>query len=193
MESPKLLSTNQIKLEEARSIIPQIQSIPFDRAEIQSPDPRIVVREKLSEAALLDVPGPILVEDTALEIDSWKGLPGAFIKWFVERWGAAGVARSMRENWDTHGAQAVSVVGVWDRGETEIWTGKLRGEIVLPRGDLGGWTPIFEAAGTKQTLAEMHYRDRLSITMRRQPLEDAARWLIGRGSLVADNSWPVQI
>jgi len=176
----RFASTNAIKLEEARALLGEIEPIALDLPEIQSVDPSVVVRHKLAGIAGLGLDGPVLVEDTALVVDAWDGLPGALVKWFVETWGPAGLARRTLADGGAGGALAVSAVGVLDRGRTGLWTGALRGRIVAPRGELGGWTSIFEVDGCDRTLAELALDERLAVTMRRAPLLEARAWLLDR-------------
>nr|WP_245883610.1 non-canonical purine NTP pyrophosphatase [Streptomyces hyaluromycini] len=119
----------------------------------------------------------MLVEDTGLEIDSWSSLPGALVKWFVDGMGAREIARLTDLQGGGSGAAAVSSVGIAYKGEVQVWTDRIKGKIVPPRGELGGWTPIFEVEGSGKTLAEMTFQERMSVTMRRRPLEKANAWL----------------
>jgi inosine triphosphate pyrophosphatase len=45
--------------------------------------PEVVCREKCKEAAKL-VGGPVIVEDTCLCFNALNGLPGPYIKWFLD-------------------------------------------------------------------------------------------------------------
>ncbi len=92
MRRIRFASTNPIKLAEAGEIILGLEALTLDLPEIQSTDPAVVVRHKLASVAALGLEDPVIVEDTGLAIDSWDGLPGALVKWFVERWGAAQLA-----------------------------------------------------------------------------------------------------
>lgn len=174
-------SSNPIKLEEARQVFLDLEALELDAPEIQDTNPLAVVRHKLATVGTLGLEHPVIVEDTGLAIDAWGGLPGALVKWFVGRLGPDGLARiSLGHNGEANGAQAVSAVGVYDRGESHTWVGTIRGRIVAPRGELGGWTPIFEVEGTGKTLAEMDLAERMTVTMRRRPLQEARTWLAAR-------------
>ncbi len=128
MRTIQFASTNSIKLEEARALLPGVEAITLDLPEVQSTDPRVVVRHKLHGMTALGLEGPVLVEDTGLMIDSWDGLPGALVKWFVDGWGPERLARLSRTaEGRGAGAEAVSAVGVLDNGHTEVWSGSIRG------------------------------------------------------------------
>jgi non-canonical purine NTP pyrophosphatase (RdgB/HAM1 family) len=173
-------TTNQLKIAEARHFIPHLVPADLGLSEVQALDPAVVVRDKLSQVGRRGLPGAVIVEDTGLLIDGWDGLPGALVKWFMQTLGPAGLADLARCGGKSPAAEAVSAVGAWHRGETRVWCGRLSGTIVTPRGDLEGWTPIFEVSGSGETLAEMSATDRTAVTMRRAPLESAWTWLCAR-------------
>src|SRR5262245_41290195 len=102
--------------------------------EIQSVTPEVVVRNKLEQVIEFAWDDPVIVEDTGLEIDSWNSLPGALVKWFVDGMGAREIAHITALKGDIRGADAVSSVGVAYKGEVRVWSDRIRGEIVAPRG-----------------------------------------------------------
>ncbi|WP_107069033.1 non-canonical purine NTP pyrophosphatase [Streptomyces sp. 150FB] len=169
-------SRNPIKLEECLQVFPD--AVPFDieLTEIQSPDPEVVVRHKLDQVVGAGLDAPVLVEDTGLAVLHWERLPGALIKWFVEEFSLDRLSEVLRAE-GPDSAVATSAVGVAFRGETRVWCGRTEGRIVPARGDLGGWTPIFEVAGTGRTLGEMSFEERMRHTMRAEPLRLAQAWL----------------
>ncbi|GGW75788.1 non-canonical purine NTP pyrophosphatase [Streptomyces caelestis] len=180
-----LASQNSIKLEEVRAIFPDTEVLDIDLHEVQATDVSVVVRHKLEQVAALGLPHPVVVEDTGLALEAWDGLPGALIKWFVGHLGAQRLKEVALGAGGPARATAVSAVGVVHGGECRVWEGRLDGRIVDARGELGGWTPVFEVADTGQTLAEMSFEDRLRYTMRREPLEHAREWLTRRQAAVA--------
>src|SRR5829696_6985622 len=56
----------------------------LDLDEIQSMDLRVIVEHKVRQAYEI-VKGPVVVEDVSLEFEAWGGLPGPFIRYFVEK------------------------------------------------------------------------------------------------------------
>ncbi|MEU7756895.1 non-canonical purine NTP pyrophosphatase [Micromonospora sp. NPDC049101] len=174
-----LASQNKIKIEEAREIIPGIEPLDIELTEIQSPDPAVVVRHKLHQVAAAGLTKPVLVEDTGLFVHHWRTLPGALIKWFVEELGTDRLYQALTAEGPT-AATAVSAVGIVYRDETGVWQGQTTGRIVRPRGDLGGWTPVFEVGDTGMTLGEMSFPERMHHTMRAAPLRQAVAWLAER-------------
>lgn len=174
-----LASRNVIKIEETRAVFPHLVPVDVHLLEVQDVDPRVVVDHKIEQVAALDLPYPILVEDTGLAFAAWRGMPGALVAWFVDSLGPAGI-------WDVvaplenHTAVATSALGVVHRGERALWSDSILGRVVAPRGPTAGWTSVFEVEGTKLTLAEMSVTDRLAVTMRRQPLQRCRAWLDAR-------------
>lgn len=181
MKAVKVLSGNAIKLAEIRALLEHpIEAVDHVEPEIQSTDPSSVVLEKLNCAtarALSESGFVVLAEDTALHLAGWNGLPGALVSWFVDDMGPEKLARLIVESPLSDRATAESAVGVRYGERVATWTGKLSGRIVHPRGDLGGWTPIFEIAGWGRTLGELDLTERLRVTMRREPLLRASRWV----------------
>eukprot|EP00960_Hanusia_phi_P010100 295048-Hanusia_phi.AAC.2 len=66
-----------------------MQSQKIDLPELQGP-PEEVSREKCRLAAK-QIKGPVLVEDTSLCFNALNGLPGVYIKWFLEGIGHEGL------------------------------------------------------------------------------------------------------
>ena len=86
---------NAKKLEEVRAILGS-DSLPFevisrklDLSELQG-EPENVAREKCF-LAVKEVEGPTIVEDTGLCFNALGGLPGIYIKWFLEKTGHEGL------------------------------------------------------------------------------------------------------
>nr|XP_016509730.1 PREDICTED: inosine triphosphate pyrophosphatase-like [Nicotiana tabacum] len=82
---------NAKKLEEVRAILGQsipFQSLKLDLPELQG-EPEDISKEKARIAAK-EVNGPVLVEDTCLCFNALKGLPGPYIKWFLQKIGHEG-------------------------------------------------------------------------------------------------------
>jgi inosine/xanthosine triphosphate pyrophosphatase family protein len=169
-------TTNRIKFEEAEWVFPGLEQMALELHEVQALDPAAVVEHKLSQIARIGVEEAVLVEDTALIAGGWDGLPGALVRWFVDRWGAQRLRDMLVRDGDC-GAVATSAVGCYLDGEAEVWCGSLSGRLVDSRGTLGGWTSVFEVPEVGRTLGEMDLAERMRWTMRGEPLRAAKRWL----------------
>jgi inosine triphosphate pyrophosphatase len=174
MATIRFITGNKNKLREAREILTgfEVEGLDIDLPEIQSLDPKEVIRAKLDEARRRRK-GALMVEDTSLTLDCMNGLPGPLIKWFLQ---ARGLGWLCTIAWaeGVFGATARTVIGyVDDGGTTSFFEGEVRGRIVRPRGETKfGWDPIFEPDGMRQTFAEMSPSAKNAISMRRMALEE---------------------
>lgn len=153
--SPVLVTGNSSKLAEARRLLPRLESVAIDLAEIQSLDLEEVLRHK-ARAAAARVEGPIVVEETGLELAALGGFPGPLVKWMLEAIGPEGIARVAAAQGDTRATARCALLYL--DGTTEvIGTGETTGRLVLPpRGEQGfGWDPVFEPEGSERTYGEM--------------------------------------
>ncbi|KAL9690007.1 hypothetical protein QQ045_010400 [Rhodiola kirilowii] len=149
---------NAKKLEEVRQILGNsvpFQSLKLDLPELQG-EPEDISREKARLAAK-EVNGPVLVEDTCLCFNALKGLPGPYIKWFLQKTGHEGL-NNMLMAYEDKSAFALCVFSLALGPDSEPLTfiGKTDGKIVPARGPTDfGWDPIFQPDGYDQTYAEM--------------------------------------
>ena len=175
---------NQKKLEEVKQILLSgndnkndnlafdIVNLKLDLPELQG-DPIDIAREKCRLAAA-KVDGPCFIEDTSLCFDALQGLPGPYIKYFLEKCGHEGLNRmldgfdknnngngsnsnSNNNNTDdksNRGAYAQTILAFSlgsgntgsDQQDIQIFEGRTNGIIVPARGRLldFGWDPIFQ-------------------------------------------------
>ncbi|KAM8874824.1 inosine triphosphate pyrophosphatase isoform 2-T2 [Spinachia spinachia] len=127
---------NAKKLEEVVQILGdkfplKLVSRKIDLPELQGEPDEISIRK--CEEAARQVDGPVVVEDTCLCFRALGGLPGPYIKWFLEKLQPEG------------------------RDEpVQLFTGKTEGHIVEPRGPRDfGWDPCFQPEGYDRTYAEL--------------------------------------
>lgn len=144
---------NQKKLEEVKSILGAgIKSdFPFelvnrnvDLMELQG-DPLDIAKEKCRLAAA-EIGGPVLTEDTSLCFNALGGLPGPYIKWFLENCGHGGLNGMLVGFSDKSAyAQTIFAFTMGPGHEIHLFEGRTDGMIVRPRGKNDfGWDPIFE-------------------------------------------------
>ncbi|KAE8355684.1 inosine triphosphate pyrophosphatase, partial [Aspergillus coremiiformis] len=156
-ETPLIFVTgNKNKVLEVKAILGSaaaLEVLDINVPEIQGSLEEIT-REKC-RAAADSIGGPVLVEDSALEMRALGGLPGAYVKAFVETIGNEGLNKILSA-FDDKFAEAVCTFG-YSAGpghEPVLFQGRLQGKIVPARGTSSfGWEPIFEFEG--ETLAEM--------------------------------------
>ncbi|KAJ5320519.1 hypothetical protein PENANT_c033G09990 [Penicillium antarcticum] len=150
------ITGNKNKLSEVRAILGNV--IEVDNQEVDVPEIQgtieEIAKEKAKRAAEA-INGPALTEDTALEFHALKGLPGPYIKSFMEALGLEGLNK-MLDGFEDRTAEA--------------------GAIVRPRGPTNfGWDPIFEYDG--KTYAEMEKEAKNKISHRYKALVKLQQWL----------------
>ena len=143
----------------------------LDLQEIQSFDLREIVTDKVHRAYEM-VRGPVIVEDISLSFPALGGLPGPFIKWFLDTVGNDGMCKMLDTYQDRTAIGAVAYAYKDDSG-TMIFYHEVEGSVPSePRGEQGfGWDPIFIPNGHEETWAEMTQEKKHQTSMRQKPLE----------------------
>lgn len=129
--------------------------------EIQSSNLDEVVKHKAKQAYRI-AKRPVLVEDVALGVDDLGGLPGPFIKFFVDIPNGLSKICRMCDGLKSRRATAICVFGYYDGKKLKLFRGQLAGEIAMnPRGGAGfGWDKIFCPDGYNgKTRAELPPED----------------------------------
>lgn len=119
------------------------KSIELD--EIQSLDPKKIVEHKVRQAYAA-VSKPVLVEDTCMGIDELGGLPGPFIKHFLEIDDGAGKLCRMCDGLTSRRATATTTFGYFDGVEMVLFQGQIHGRISDRPGKMingFGWDAVF--------------------------------------------------
>jgi inosine triphosphate pyrophosphatase len=172
LEPITFITGNKKKLEEVQAIIPYVHAKSMELPEIQSLDMREVVAYKIKHA-LAQCNAPIIVEDTAVYMDCLKsqdgtpGLPGPFVKWFLETIGnrqlyeIACCFNNMR-------AYGKTVVGYAPDAYTILFfEGEVHGTIVEPTGEQGfGWDFVFKPDACGVTLGSLPLEERIKCNQR---------------------------
>lgn len=170
------ITGNQKKFSEVHSLLPKVEQLNLDLSELQSLDPEVVIREKLLVARLLHK-GSLMVEDTSLSIEGLGGLPGTFIKWFLESVGPEGVAKLAISSGKTRAVARTCIGYVCDDAEPVFFEGIIEGSIVLPRGKGFGWDIIFQPDGFTKTFGEMTFAQKNKLSMRRKAVDKLITFL----------------
>ena len=141
----------------ARLLDHPLDHIKLDLDEIQSLSLDEIVTHKVRQAFAI-IKKPVLVEDVGLRFDSLGGLPGPFIKFFVDADDGLEKLCRMLDGFTDRGAYAETVFGYYDGSRLELIRGGLSGSIAEhPRGEGGfGWDRIFCPQGYEdKTRAEL--------------------------------------
>lgn len=168
---------NPKKLEEFKSILGtsfprELISKKVDLPELQGEIQEICIK-KCKEAARI-VQGPVIVEDTCLCFNALKGLPGPYIKWFLEKLEPEGLHKLLA-GFEDKSAQAVCTFA-YHPGEPDaeviLFEGRTDGDIVSPRGKRDfGWDPCFQPKGFDRTYGEMEKEEKNKISHRFRALD----------------------
>ena len=144
---PLFVTGNKNKAEHMSALIGlPIDHQKLDVDEIQSKYPEDVIRHKVMQAYGL-VQRPVFVDDFSVWLDELDGLPGPFIKYFIEADNGLENLCRMADGLPSRRATARAYFGYYDGSNLTILHGELKGEIAdHPRGDADyafGSDPIF--------------------------------------------------
>eukprot|EP01055_Gregarina_sp_Pseudo9_P000290 Gregarina_sp_Pseudo_9__289@NODE_1187_length_1804_cov_7_835694_g1113_i0_p2_GENE_NODE_1187_length_1804_cov_7_835694_g1113_i0NODE_1187_length_1804_cov_7_835694_g1113_i0_p2_ORF_typecomplete_len195_score16_26Ham1p_like/PF01725_16/4_9e55_NODE_1187_length_1804_cov_7_835694_g1113_i011211705 len=115
----------------------------------------------------------IMAEDTGLAFDALNGLPGPYIKWFLEAVKNEGLPRLL-DGFHNYGASAQDAIAIYDGSTADplVFVGEIHGTIVDPRGPSNfGWDPNFLPDGESGTYAELPHSRKSEISHRRRALD----------------------
>lgn len=144
----------------------QLESKKVDLNEYQG-DEDFIVKKKCLEAAKL-VNGPVMVEDTSLGFDAFGGLPGPYVKYFLDSIGPEGLHK-MLMGWENKNASAACRIGFCESPSSVpiIFKGIVKGSIVEPRGSTGfGFDYCFQPEGLSLTFAQMEMESKNKLSHR---------------------------
>ncbi|KAG5191467.1 putative inosine triphosphate pyrophosphatase [Tribonema minus] len=168
---------NAKKLEEVRKILGA--SLPFElvSAKVDLPElqgePADIAREKCRIAAE-QTGGAVMVEDTGLCFAALQGLPGPYIKWFLDKCGHDGLNRMLAGFADKSAyAQCIFAFCEGPGRDVLLFEGRTYGRVVPARGPPDfGWDPVFEPeGGGGETYAEMAKDEKNKISHRFRALD----------------------
>lgn len=151
------VSRNPGKVREIREVLSpfglRVRWVRRDLPEPQASTLEEVVRAKL--AAVRDLRGDVLVEDSGLFIPSLQGFPGVYSAHFLETWGFGPMFELLRTR--PRKAYFQTVAGLRRGTRTWTFTGEVHGSIApRARGKGGfGYDPIFVPQGWTRTFAQV--------------------------------------
>ena len=176
------ITGNANKLAEVQAILTGVSltSLSHDLPEIQHGSLAAIVADK-AKTACGHVNGPVLVEDTALCFHALGGMPGPYVKWFLDSAGNDGLVR-MLADYDDKRADAVCTFAYAAPGVTPVcFEGRVSGVVVKARGPASfGWDAIFQPDGVQQTYAEMTTTCKNEISHRARALDKVRAYLTSR-------------
>nr|ACO51724.1 Inosine triphosphate pyrophosphatase [Aquarana catesbeiana] len=184
VRSVVFVTGNAKKLEEVVQILGdkfpcKLVAKKIDLPEYQG-EPDEISIHKCKEAAK-EIQGPVIVEDTCLCFNALGGLPGPYIKWFLDKLKPEGLHR-MLAGFDDKSAYALCTFA-YSTGNPDdpvlLFRGKTLGQIVSPRGPRDfGWDPCFQPDDFEQTYAELPKEVKNSISHRYRALKEMSEYFI---------------
>ncbi|XP_028164663.1 inosine triphosphate pyrophosphatase [Ostrinia furnacalis] len=176
---------NAKKLEELRAILGnsfplEIISHKVDLPELQGDIEEVSIK-KCQEAARR-LKKPVLIEDTSLCFNALNGLPGPYIKWFLDKIKPEGLSK-MLTGWEDKSAKAVCTFayceGSCEDSDVILFQGITKGQIVEPRGTRDfGWDCVFQPEGYTKTYAELPKEEKNTISHRYKALDKLRKYFI---------------
>lgn len=149
MKHPIFVTSNLNKvkhLSDTLGVALEHRSLELD--ELQSTDPHTVAEHKVRQAYdLLRV--PVLIEDTSSGFTALDGLPGPYMKSFLDMTDPLEKMCRMLDGFNDRSAYAIAVFAYYDGEQLTFIEGRIDGTIAdHPRGEAGyGWDPIFMPHG----------------------------------------------
>ncbi len=170
------VTSSRNKFREAKEILDlDIKQVNFEIREIQSMNVKGIVEDK-ARKAYEKLRKPVIVEDTALYIRSWKNFPGPFIAWVIKTMGINGICKFAGKD---RSAKAEACVAYYDGKRMKIFSGVIKGKISKrPRGRKRfDWDRIFIPEFSKKTFAEMEIAEKNRISHRMKAFKKLKRFL----------------
>ncbi|EGR27118.1 hypothetical protein IMG5_201430 [Ichthyophthirius multifiliis] len=162
LEFQQILTAKNIHLESQNIDLPELQGKDLD-----------IAKEKALIAFQKSNKKSVLTEDTSLCFNAYKGLPGPYIKWFLDSIKPEGLHK-MLSGFDDKTAYAQCIITYMSKELKEpiCFIGQTPGVIVFPRGDNAfGWDPIFQPDGYDKTYAELSKEEKNKISHRFRAIE----------------------
>ena len=198
-----LVTGNKGKLTEIVAILGtenpcvRLETCKVDLDELQGESPEEIAKAKALAAYKL-LGRPVLTEDTSLCFNALGGLPGPYIKWFLQKLGTDGIPKMLAGFEDKSGYASCLFTLCLDEETVLFFDGRCPGTIVEKRGCKGfGWDAIFEPkeAGVVEpgnlTYAEMTSEAKNKISHRARGLKMLTDYLAseeGRDALARANA-----
>jgi inosine triphosphate pyrophosphatase len=171
-------TANKDKFHEASLILEsasiELINSPLKLPEIQGTHQEVAISKVIQAYQKLEK--PVIVDDVAFHCSALNGLPGPYIKQFLELLGSKGMWE-MISHYNNHSCRAVCIIAYMDHAMSrpKLFEGSLSGKVVPPRGSsmLHGetsWNALFEPDGMKKTFAELTMEEISKISPRQKAL-----------------------
>ncbi|KAF5592366.1 Ham1 family [Fusarium pseudocircinatum] len=176
-----LITGNANKIADIKAILTPsgitVRNQSLDLPEIQGSIEEITIAKCRTAAEM--VGGPVVVDDTALCFNAMNGMPGPYIKFFLEALGPERL-HLLLAGFSDKSAEAIATIGYCQGPgyEPVLFQGRIDGTIVPARGVMRyGWQTCFQPDGMGLTLAEMPDEEKHKISHLGIALQKFAIWL----------------
>ena len=176
MQTINFVTSNPLKLKDVHAILGNHTTFKLihhdlELPELQAPLDEIAINKCITAAAIIE--DAILVEDTALTFNSLNGLPGPYIKTFMQKIGLEGLLRILSD-YEDKTAIATSTFA-YTKGPNQpvkLFTGRMHGKIIQPSPipDESNWRSIFQPEGYDISYAMMQQDTKNKISHRYKAL-----------------------
>ncbi len=177
MQDVTFITGNQNKADRTAQYLGfPIKHVKLDLDEIQSLDLRAIIEHKVRQA-YEKTHAPVIVEDSSLEFEALGGLPGPFIRFFVDNMSLETICGLLVGH--SKKATAKTTIGYYDGTILKIFEGSLGGEVApTPAGALGwDWDRIFVPEGYAMRRAELSEEDYQKTYLQIKPLAQLKEFL----------------
>jgi inosine triphosphate pyrophosphatase len=178
MKTITFITRNEKKLNEVKAILKgyTIEHIEIDLPELQG-ERNHVVKEK-ARSASKQLKRTVIVDDTNLCFNALNGLPGPYIRDFLEKIGVTGLYKLLA-GFEDKTAKAICMVGYCEpKKEPVLFEGIVEGTIVEPKQkDCRWWDAIFKPKGSNKTYLEMTNDEKNRISHRKKAFEQLREYL----------------
>jgi len=172
------VTSNIHKAREAAGILQgviEVEHIPLEIPELRSDSVGEISALKAA-FAWEQLKCPVIADDTGFFIPALNGFPGTCAAFVQKTIGNQSIL-NLLAGYRNRSAWFETAVAYHDREIQKVFTGRIDGTIVLPKGCGGfGYDPIFEYDG--KTLAEMNEEEKNRISHRAQAFVALRDWLI---------------
>jgi non-canonical purine NTP pyrophosphatase (RdgB/HAM1 family) len=130
-------------------------------------------------AAYEKIKKPVLVEDVSFEIKALNGLPGPFVKYFLETIGTEGIVEMVGHH--KSDTTAIAAIAIYNGKILKIFKGRVTGTLSgKNRGEHGfGFDKVFIPNGYNKTFAQLEPSLKNKISHRAQALKKVKKYLSG--------------
>jgi XTP/dITP diphosphohydrolase len=182
------ITSNEGKFNEAVRILLDVEGVELNRLEIDYPEIQADSLQAVTEFAvewlkqhsdLWNGADYVMIEDSGLFIERFKGFPGVYSAYVHETLGHDSIMELMGGEWDRRAHFETCIGLVSKEGVSHFFSGRCNGTISKePKGQQGfGYDPIFIPEGETNTFAEMSIEEKNQYSHRSRAFAELKTYL----------------